>query len=266
MEKRKNGNQDNFEQQVKQAMDEVVKSHQHNHPLYRETHIVKSIIDKDNKRAAFVLFEQIDTDRYTEEGEGWFGDQYRYSVWYIQGNEKPKQIYEDHDWCRRSINALTGTKGRDPYIGLEQLLEDGVLATISPKDTQSAYGDLSQIKVNITLDGKVEEPEDFKEQAKNLVKKIGDKLGYDYLRGTTQLNNKNVAAIVWGTENGSTYGFDTIYLVWKDKKGNINYEELTNSRFTKDYLSVEKITETQNSIIVEYNQGKIIRSKKRLGL
>ncbi|MEM7819349.1 MAG: hypothetical protein QXD48_00790 [Candidatus Aenigmatarchaeota archaeon] len=257
---------ENFEKYVEEAMNKIVKTYQHDHPLYQETHIVKSIINKDKQIAAFVLFEQIDTDRYTPNGDGWRGDQYRYSVWYIRGFEEPKQIYEDHAWKRRSISGLTGTKGRDPYIGLEELLEDGVIVTITPEGTQDAYGDLSQVKVKITFDGKIEEPEDFIERAKNLVKRIGPKLGYDYLSGEKQLEGKNVAAFVWAAENGSTYGYDTVYLVWKDKKGKINYEELTNSRYDKAYLSIDELREEGDKIIIKVKGRKYERSKKELGL
>jgi len=243
----------NFKEHAKKAMEEVVKNYQHNHPLYQPTRIEESIIDEEKQRAAFVLFEQIDTDRCTPEGHGWLGDQFRYSVWYIEGDAEPEQIYEDHDWYRPTVSALTGTRGRDPRIGLEKLLDDGVIARTTPKGTQDAYGSLSQVKVKITLDGKVEEPKDFMDQARNLVKRIGSKLGYDYLRSEKQLEGKNVAAIVWGTENGSTYGFDTVYLIWESREGGIEYKEITNSRSTKDYLSVDEIKEDTDNIIVKVN-------------
>ena len=255
---------ESFEEYVKQAMEEVIKSHQHNHPLYQETRIEKSLIDPEKKIAAFVLFEQIDTDRCTEYGDGWLGDQYRYSVWYIKRNEKPKQLYEDHAYLRRSVSGLTGTRGRDPRIGLEKVLEDGVIATITPKDATDAYGDLSQLKVKITLEGKIDEPEVFIEQAKNLVKRIGDKLGYDYMSGAKELERKNIAAIVWEAENGSTYGFDTVYLVWKNKEGRIDYKEITNSRSTKDYLSINEIKEDKKNIVIKIRDSEYKINKKDL--
>jgi len=252
---------ESFKEHVERVMKEVVKQHQHNHPLYKKTHIVKSIIDEKNKRAAFVLFEQIDTDKCTPEGRGWLGDQFRYSVWYIKGMEPAKQLYEDHSYYGGNLS-----QGRDPTIGLEELLEDGVIVTITPKDATHAYGDLSQIKVKITLEGKMEEPEDFMEQARNLIKRIGHKLGYDYLSQEKQLPGKNIAAIVWAAENGSTYGFDTVYLVWKDKKGEIQYKEITNSRSTKAYLQVDAIREDDKNIIVEVKGNTYKISKAELNL
>jgi len=149
------GNTENFETYVKEAMDEIVKSHQHDHPLYQETRIVKEIIDKNRKKAAFVLFEQIDTDRCTPEGEGWLGDQFRYSVWYIDGSNKPKQLHEDHAYWRASTSAVTGSQGRDCSIYLLELLDDGVIAKVVPEDAKDSKR--LTTKVKITLDGKVEE-------------------------------------------------------------------------------------------------------------
>ncbi|MEM5831140.1 MAG: hypothetical protein QXO40_02970 [Candidatus Aenigmatarchaeota archaeon] len=120
--------------------------------------------------------------------------------------------------------------------------------------------------MKIKLDGKIEEPDDFFEQAKNLVKRIGDKLGYDYLSDFKKLKNKNVAVAVWATENGSTYGYDTVYLVWKDKNGKINYEELTNSKIDKAYLIINELKEEGDKIIIEVKGKKYERSKRNLGI
>lgn len=246
-------------------MNEVVSAHQHSHPLYQSTRVEKSIIDKDNKRAAFVLFEQIDTDRCTPEGDGWLGDQFRYSVWFVKEGQKPTQIYEDHDYIRKSKSTLTSSRGRDASIGLEEALEDGVIATITPKGAESAYGDLSQTQVKIRLDGKIEEPKDFIEQAQNLIKRVGPKLGYDYLRGIKRLGEDNIAALIWGAENGSTYGYDTAYLVWKDRSGQLKHNVLTDSRSSKDYLSADIKAEGGN-ILVDVKGRRFQISKKDLNL
>jgi len=56
-------------------------------------------------------------------------------------------------------------------------------------------------------------------------------------------------------EDGSTYGFDTIYLVWKDKEGKINHKKLTDSRSTKDYIHIEEVKEEKDKIIVRVRSG-----------
>jgi len=103
-----------FTEEAKQAMVKVVESHQHHHPLYKPTVVKESVIDEERGIAAFILFEQIDTDRLSEHGEGWLGDQFRYSLWVMKRGEEPWQIYEDHAYIRpRSKSGLTGTRGRD---------------------------------------------------------------------------------------------------------------------------------------------------------
>jgi len=103
-----------FTEQVKQAMVKIVESHQHNHPLYKPTVVREWVIDEKRGVAAFILFEQIDTDRLSEHSEGWLGDQFRYSLWVMKRDEEPRQIYEDHAYIRPfSKSGLTGTRGRD---------------------------------------------------------------------------------------------------------------------------------------------------------
>lgn len=117
-----------YAEQVKQAMVKVVESHQHRHPLslYTATMVREFVIDEDRKIAAFILFEQIDTDRLTEYDEGWLGDQFRYSLWKVGEDGKPIQLYEDHAYILRSKSELTGTRGRDCSLkGLK--IEDGMI-------------------------------------------------------------------------------------------------------------------------------------------
>lgn len=110
-----------FLAEVKKEMYDVLKAHQHNHPLYQPTRIVEYKIDYGAKQAAFILFEQIDTDRCTQQGEGWLGDQFRYSVWHVKGDQKPRQLYEDHAYFRKTVNAMTDSKGRDSVISCLQI-------------------------------------------------------------------------------------------------------------------------------------------------
>ncbi len=250
-----------FEQYVEKVMNEVVSTHQHNHPLYEETIIHERVIDIDNKRAAFVLFEQIDT-------EGLLRNQFSYSVWFVKEREQPREIYEDHSYLRRS-GPFGDLRGREPSIKLEEVLADGVIARITPRDGRTAFGSLSQIKVKITLDGKIQEPEDFIEQAKNLVMTIGPKLGFDYMRVAKRLEGENVAAMIWATENGSTYGYETVYLVWKDKSGQLRYRILRDSKRSRESLEASINTE-ENNILVNVEEDKSTYrfrvSKKELDL
>jgi len=122
-----------YAEQAKQVMLKVVESHQHNHSLYKPTVVNESVIDEGRKIAVFILFEQIDTDRCTEHGEGWLGDQFRYSLWKLDGGNDPIQLYEDHAYIRpRSKSELTGTRGRDCTLK-NICLEGGEIKVSHPK-------------------------------------------------------------------------------------------------------------------------------------
>ena len=121
-----------YAEYAKQAMVKVVESHRHNHPLYKPTVVKESVIDEDRKIAVFILFEQIDTDRCTEHGDGWLGDQFRYSLWKMNGTNDPVQLYEDHAYIRRSKSELTGTRGRDCSLKSLKLKGD-TIKIVHPK-------------------------------------------------------------------------------------------------------------------------------------
>ena len=90
-----------FEKRIQEEMEKCVQTHLHHHPLFtRQTHICDSKIDSDRQVAAWILFEQIDTDRCTPEGSGWLGDQYRYSLWVVDGKQEPRQVTEDHAYSK----------------------------------------------------------------------------------------------------------------------------------------------------------------------
>jgi len=102
-----------YAEKAKQAMVKVVESHHHNHPLYKPTVVKESVIDEDRKIAVFILFEQIDTDRCSTDGKGWRGDQFRYSLWKMDGGGEPVQLYSDHAYIRGHKSEFIGTRGRD---------------------------------------------------------------------------------------------------------------------------------------------------------
>lgn len=116
-----------FIQDVEKEVESIIQSHQHNHPLYKPTQITERIIDAKRKIAAWILFEQIDTDRGAGHGEGWLGDQFRYSLWIKRGKNKPVQLYEDHAYIRPSSKSeLTGTRGRDCTLKSLQIDGDSI--------------------------------------------------------------------------------------------------------------------------------------------
>jgi hypothetical protein len=93
-------------------------------------------------------------------------------------------------------------------------------------------------------------------EIRSLVDKIGPSLGYDMTyKPVFPEGRKDVAVVKRLAENGSTYGFDTIYLVWKDKDGKIHHREIANSRETKDYIHIESVTVNGNEVTVKFGSG-----------
>ncbi len=73
------------------------------------------------------------------------------------------------------------------------------------------------------------EKREFGTEAKKLVNSIGPKLEYNFTYDPVfPKTNSFICAISHSTENGSTYGFDTIYLVWK-RGGKLEFNEFRTS-------------------------------------
>jgi hypothetical protein len=92
----------------------------------------------------------------------------------------------------------------------------------------------------------------FAEEAERLIDRVGPSLGCDY----TELpvfpkGRQDICAIRRLAENGSTYGYDTIYLVWRGKDGKVRYRELINSRSSKDDIYIDGVREKNGKIVVE---------------
>ena len=233
----------NFEKHMEKEIEKVIEANQHN-PQFQSTKIIKKIFDEKLSIGAFVVFEQIDVSGCTPKVEGFRGNQFRYSVWFVT-EIQTKQIYEDYDYVKKTGN----TSGRDATIGLEKVIKDGVIATITPKGVvEAGYGDLVQSRIKITSEGKIEEPEEFLEQAQNLIKKVGEKLGYDYMTGSTKLKGEDIAVLIWATENGSTYGYETVYLVWKNKDGKLKHKTITSN---SNYLTIKSFAIENNYVFID---------------
>jgi hypothetical protein len=95
------------------------------------------------------------------------------------------------------------------------------------------------------------------EEALTLITKIAPKLGIgDYTQYPEfPKKRKDVCALKHTASNGSSYGFDTIYLIWKEKNGEINHRKLADTQFTKDYLHIFSVSAEGNQINVDYGSG-----------
>ncbi len=92
-------------------------------------------------------------------------------------------------------------------------------------------------------------------EAKSLVESIASRLGYDHCYDPVFPKDiKNICVVKFMTENGNDYGFDTIYLVWKEPNGFVRHKEICNSRSNKDYIYVKSVEAQKDKLFV--NLGK----------
>lgn len=93
-------------------------------------------------------------------------------------------------------------------------------------------------------------------EAMNLVSMIGPSLGCDHTYDPVYPSDRrDICAVKRLAENGSDYGFDTIYLVWKTQDGNTEYREIANSRDTKDYIHIKSVEVKDKHVNVDLGSG-----------
>jgi hypothetical protein len=196
------------------------------------------------------------------------GPQYRHEIIaYLSGNKK-KILLSDND---------DGTCPEEWHMDGMKVSGDTLLVKLRNNyhPEQSKTEEISLAKL-ISLEKKKKTSAINPDDAKSLIDRIGPSLGYDLTYSPEYpKTRKDVCAVKRLAENGSTYGYDTIYLVWKNKKG-INHEELINSSSSKDYIHIDSIVETKDNIVVKVGSGgsysgsawkrSIERNKKNLGL
>jgi hypothetical protein len=115
-------------------------------------------------------------------------------------------------------------------------------------------------------------------EAKSFISRVGPHISstYDLTKWPKYPDTrKDVCVVHRKVSNGASYGYDTLYLVWKPND-NFKYEELANSSSTKDYMWLDEILEDGDDLVIKitnagtYSGNKwdreFRRSKKRLGL
>ena len=95
------------------------------------------------------------------------------------------------------------------------------------------------------------------EETISLVDRLGPHIDsrYDYTGAPVfPEGRKDVCAVERKAEDGSSYGFDTIYLVWRAGE-QLGYERLVDSRATKDYIHVDQVVDDGKDIVVKVRSG-----------
>jgi len=103
-------------------------------------------------------------------------------------------------------------------------------------------------------DGRVLDPEEVKQ----LIDRFGASIDsrYDYTYGPQfPEGRKDVCAVNRMVEDGHSYGYNVIYIVWVDKDGGVHYEEIANTRATKDYMHIDSVEAEGDDVTVRFGSG-----------
>ena len=85
----------------------------------------------------------------------------------------------------------------------------------------------------------------------DLMKKIGERLGYDHTSAPIFAEGReDVAVAKHTTEDGSSYGYDSVYVMWKNTDGSICYQKILDTKISKDYLHIEEIPHVEDTELV----------------
>ncbi|NTW30218.1 MAG: hypothetical protein HGA33_02995 [Candidatus Moranbacteria bacterium] len=94
------------------------------------------------------------------------------------------------------------------------------------------------------------------EEARGYIDEIGPSLGCDFTYSPAfPKERQDVCLVVHAAENGVSYGYDTLYLVWKDEDGHLRNRELANTRCSKDYISSSSIEIEGDTVTVKFGSG-----------
>jgi hypothetical protein len=101
-----------------------------------------------------------------------------------------------------------------------------------------------------------------KSEAESLVDRLGPHISrcdFTYTPAFPK-TRKDICAVKRLAEDGHSYGFDTIYLIWKNEMvfrthNKLCHEKLVDSRISKDYIHIDEIIEDKENIIIKVYSG-----------
>lgn len=94
-------------------------------------------------------------------------------------------------------------------------------------------------------------------EAREHIQQFGDRLGIGDFTYTPEYpeGRDDICLVSKIVENGHDYGYDVIYLVWKEG-GKIRFKEIANTRRSKDYMNVTSfIVGNDNTVTVKLSSG-----------
>ncbi|MFM1848739.1 MAG: hypothetical protein RL417_2213, partial [Pseudomonadota bacterium] len=140
--------------------------------------------------------------------------------------------------------------GRDPRIDLLEIRDEGVVVRGTGREGDPFGGEKKFI---IGFDGQMRELRSFPDEARNLIERIGSKLGYDHLSAFQEIPGADIAAVTFTSENGRDYGFDTVYLVWRDGAGEVQSRRLLRA---SEYTSIRRCALVDGEVEVVIGAGR----------
>jgi hypothetical protein len=162
------------------------------------------------------------------------------------------------------------------YTSISKLIErdnnDKVVKRISENiskqfEKTKEEGSVEKVEINLRPIEKKIQDQSFPREAREYIDAIAPSLGCDCTYDVIcPEGRRDIGAIRRLVENGSSYGYDIIYLVWRKKDGKIAAKELINSENTREYLDIKKVSENNESIDVKISSSsgeKIITISKK---
>lgn len=223
---------------VERASAEIIAARTLSHDRLQKPYVSGQRIDEVRGVGAFVLAEHIDYDG------GWCGNQFRYSVWLIRAGSEPSVLYSDHSYHRPELRGTVSQAGRDPRVEIVEICDEGVVIRATGRSGEALGGCR---KMLIGFDGTERELVSFADQARNHIEQIGAKLGYDHLSAFLEIPGEDIAAVTYTSENGRDYGYETIYLVWRDNAGELQSRRLHRGQ---DYTSIRRCALVEGGVEV----------------
>ncbi len=87
-----------------------------------------------------------------------------------------------------------------------------------------------------------------KAEVKSFIDRIGERLGCDFTYAPSfPKGNEDICLVTRAVENGHSYGYSVVYLVWKIN-GTLRYREIENTKSSKDNLYYKNLRIENNTL------------------
>jgi hypothetical protein len=163
-------------------------------------------------------------------------------------------LFEDHAYQRADVWASHRYAGRDCSISLLELRADGVVIEAARAAGNAGAAGAAKEKFQVRFDGSIADMESFEDVARNVVERQAPRLGYDYLSSFVVVSGKEIAVAKFSSENGRDYGYDTLYVVWRDRAGEVQSRVVERGP-AHEYLQLGEVEATVDGVAISFWVG-----------